>query len=160
MATYEFAFGRTETMVEKSWVTVEMAVEVMTVVGLMGEDGLMLNKRLRLSIKGFEVVVVTIEDKSTRRSSRFSISFCWHSGLAKGADKTRQNYHFWAIHNELRIQLLTRWEKKINWHQTWNRCVGYGRNSFGRRRRWYGGDQVDFCFGFRLGCRNRFSYGC
>lgn len=66
----------TETIVEKSCVMVDTAVEVTNVVGLGGGDGLMLNRRLRFSTSGFWVVVIT-EDRSTRRSNRLSTSFCW-----------------------------------------------------------------------------------
>ncbi len=45
---------------------VDTAVEVITVVGFAAAgDGFMLNRRLRFSISGFWVVVVTIEFKST-----------------------------------------------------------------------------------------------
>lgn len=56
--------------------TVDTAVEVITVVGLV-EVGFMLNSRLIFSIRGFWVVVVIIEDRSTRSNKRFSKSFCW-----------------------------------------------------------------------------------
>lgn len=43
----------TETIVEKSCVIVDMAVDVTTVVGLAAGDGFILNSRLRFSIRGF-----------------------------------------------------------------------------------------------------------
>lgn len=65
----------TLTMVEKSCVTVDTAVEVITVVGLV-VVGFILKRRLIFSMRGFWVVVI-IEDNSTRSSSRLSRSFCW-----------------------------------------------------------------------------------
>lgn len=65
--------------------TVDTAVEVITVVGLV-VVGFILKRRLIFSIKGFWVVVI-IEDNSTRSSSRLSRSFCWQLvALAGGVE--------------------------------------------------------------------------
>ena len=75
----------TETIVENSCVMVDIAVDVITVVGLAAGDGFMLNSRLRFSMRGFWVVVTAIEFKSTRSNNRFSKSFCWQFAPLGGA---------------------------------------------------------------------------